>query len=73
MLKLTIFSIAFVGFTSCQSSGLKFQKSRILDATMDPSKTAPASQSLAGSASGLWEKDQTGAGSGVGSSCPTCG
>ncbi|MCX6116180.1 MAG: hypothetical protein NT027_01455 [Proteobacteria bacterium] len=70
---MTIVALA-ITLNGCQSSsGFKFSKSRILDATMDPSKSSPASQSLAGSPNGLWEKAQTGSSSGVGSSCPTCG
>lgn len=63
-----------LAFTGCQTAGFKFQKAKLLDATMDPAKSSSASQTLSGTPNGLWEKGQIGAGSsGVGSSCPTCG
>jgi hypothetical protein len=70
---LVILALTVAGFTSCQTSGYKFQKSKLLDATMDPAKSSPASQSIASSPNNIWEKAQSGSGSGVGSSCPTCG
>lgn len=61
--------------SSCTSTSLaKIRKSSLLDATMDPAKSYPASHAGLMMPSGLWEKADLGNGTnGVGQSCPTCG
>lgn len=71
---LVIAGISALLSFGCQATGYKLQKAKLLDATMDPAKTSPASASLASLPQGLWEKaPSSSSSSSVQSSCPTCG
>jgi len=66
-----LFSLFIVG---CQHAKIKIRKSKLLDATMDPSKTMSPALSISAEPM-LWaEKANLSNGySALGSSCPTCG
>ena len=57
----------------CASQKMNFNKARILDATMDPSKTGVAVSRLQDQPASLWEKAGGTSGTSIGGSCPTCG
>lgn len=59
--------------SGCATTKMGFNKSRILDATMDPSKTGVAVSRLQDQPASLWERANTSSGASVGGSCPTCG
>jgi hypothetical protein len=71
--KPTLIFLIVLMTNACQTSGYKLKKAKLLDATMDPAKTAPSSASLASVPHGLWEKGATATSDAVQSSCPTCG
>lgn len=65
--------IGVFDLASCASGKMSFNKSRILDATMDPSKTGVAVTRLQDQPANLWERANISGEGSVGGSCPTCG
>ena len=69
---ILIFILSIAGLQACNTSRIALQKSKLLDATMDPAKSSTVS-TLNSEPFGWNERGASDLGSSFGSSCPTCG